>query len=361
MVSSSAPNAAPATVENPLRMKGMAFIQFATQEPERVDQIFKAMGLSKTRQHRQRPVAYYNQHDIHFLVSTAEQGFGHDFCQAHGKTTACAIGIRVQDAQYALEEAVRRGAKAYSSSESGVAELNLPAVYGVGGSLIYFVQDDEHGNDAYIAQEFEPLANPEMVPEKGFLLVDHMTNNVFKGTRDTWADFYKEIFGFYEIRYFDIKGEKTGLTSFALRSPCHTFCIPINEGNEDKSQIEEYLRDYNGPGIQHIALLSRDLLTSLDALSAHSEIQTLDIDADYYETVYDRVPQVTEDRERIKRHQVLVDGDERGYLLQIFTQNIFGPIFFEMIQRKNNQGFGEGNFTALFKSIERDQERRGVL
>lgn len=174
-----------------------------------------------------------------------------------------------------------------------------------------------------------------------------------------WADFYKSVFGFTEVRYFDIKGQKTGLTSFALKSPCKTFSIPINEGNESKSQIEEYLRDYRGTGVQHIALATADLLDTLDKLK--QAVATLDIDADYYEEAFQRVPNVTEDKTRVQKHQVLIDGDAEGYLLQIFTKNLLGPIFYEFIQRKNHDAFGEGNFTALFKSIERDQQRRGVL
>ena len=177
----------------------------------------------------------------------------------------------------------------------------------------------------------------------------------------TWADFYKNVFGFTEVRYFDIKGEKTALLSYALQSPDGSFCIPINEGKDDNNnQIDEYLDMYNGPGVQHIAFRSDDLLTSLDLLD-RTVIDTLDISDDYYDEVFDRVPHVSEDPARVKQHQVLVDGDEAGYLLQIFTKNLFGPIFIELIQRKNNQGFGEGNFQALFDSIERDQVRRGVI
>jgi 4-hydroxyphenylpyruvate dioxygenase len=201
-----------------------------------------------------------------------------------------------------------------------------------------------------------PLDAPELVAPKGFLAIDHLTNNVEKGTMQAWADFYKHVFGFTEVRYFDIRGVKTGLTSYALRSPDGSFCIPINEGSEEKSQIEEYLREYRGPGIQHLAFLTDDLLASLDAM-AGSDGQMLDIDDAYYAEVFERVPNVTEDHGRIRQHQVLVDG----YLLQIFTKNLVGPIFIELIQRKNHLSFGEGNFGALFRSIERDQERRGAI
>ena len=196
--------------------------------------------------------------------------------------------------------------------------------------------------------------------DKGFLVIDHLTNNVYKGTMKQWADFYKSVFGFTEVRYFDIRGVKTGLTSYALRSPCGTFCIPINEADEKKSQINEYLEEYNGPGVQHLAFSTDDLLASLDAL-AGSPVEFLDIDDDYYDEVFSRVPNVTEDHARIRAHQVLVDGDDKGYLLQIFTKNLVGPIFIELIQRHNHLSFGEGNFGALFRSIERDQAKRGVF
>ena len=191
--------------------------------------------------------------------------------------------------------------------------------------------------------------------------VDHLTNNVYKGTMEKWANFYKDIFGFTEVRYFDISGAQTALVSYALRSPDGSFCIPINEGKgNNKNQIDEYLGEYNGPGVQHLAFRSRDIVASLDAMEGTS-IKTLDIIPEYYDTIFEKLPQVTEDHDRIKHHQILVDGDDEGYLLQIFTKNLFGPIFIEIIQRKNNLGFGEGNFTALFESIERDQMKRGVL
>lgn len=344
--------------ENPLGLRGIAFVEFASRNPAYVDRVFKDFGLSKLMKHRDKNLFYYRQNDIHFLLNYGETGFERAFCEQHGDSI-CAMGWRVDDAQQAFEEAIRRGATPFEPGKVGACDFSLPAIYGIGDSIIYFVSDDaEH---SYLQREgFVPLESPELVEEKGFLLVDHLTNNVFKGTMSYWADFYKNIFGFTEVRYFDIKGQKTGLTSFALRSPDGSFSIPINEGNESKSQIEEYLRDYRGPGVQHLALLTRDLLDSLDRMEG-GKIEMLDIDADYYEEAFRRVPQVTEDRDHIKRHQVLVDGDEEGYLLQIFTKNLFGPIFFELIQRKNHLAFGEGNFTALFKSIERDQERRGVL
>jgi 4-hydroxyphenylpyruvate dioxygenase len=268
------------------------------------------------------------------------------------------MGWRFDDAEAAFAEAVRRGARPYGG-ELGPKSFDVPAIYGIGDSLLYFFgPDDSHGK--HFDRTFVPHPEAMLVPDHGYQVIDHLTNNVHKGTMERWAAFYKDVFGFVEVRYFDIRGVKTGLTSYALRSPDGSFCIPINEGDEGKSQIEEYLREYNGPGIQHIAFLTDDLLGSLDRMEPGT-IETLDIDDEYYAEVFDRVPNVSEDHQRIQDHQVLVDGDDEGYLLQIFTRNLVGPIFIELIQRKNHLSFGEGNFGALFRSIERDQERRGVL
>ncbi len=342
--------------DNPIGLLGIEFMEFTGPDPAHFDQIFKGLGFSKLKKHSDKAIFLYQQNKINFLFNQEPSGFSSDFSEKHGQSV-CSIGLRVKDAQKAFDEALRRGATPYQN-EYGEKSYGLNAVFGVGDSLIYFVDTENYYN-----QTFTDLENPEVISDKGFICIDHLTNNVFKGTMGQWSDFYKDIFGFREIRYFDIKGEKTGLTSFALRSPCNTFAIPINEGNEEKSQIEEYLREYKGAGVQHIALLSGDLLSSLDKMAQDKvqSIETLDIDDDYYDEVFQRVPNVTEDQKQIQKHQVLVDGDEAGYLLQIFTKNVFGPVFFEMIQRKNHQSFGEGNFGALFKSIERDQERRGVL
>jgi 4-hydroxyphenylpyruvate dioxygenase len=264
------------------------------------------------------------------------------------------MGVRVEDPTFAFEEAVRRGARPYEADKAEhKAVYPFPAIFGIGDSLVYFM-------DKNLEDSFKEHPEPRVVEPKGFMLIDHLTNNVYKGQMAKWSSFYQDVFGFTEIRYFDIKGEKTGLTSYALQSPCKTFCLPINEGNEAKSQIEEYLREYSGEGIQHIAFLTSDLLDSLDSMKS-TGVEFLDIMPEYYEDVFDRVPNVVEDRKRIEAHNALVDGDEEGYLLQIFTKNIVGPIFIELIQRNNHHSFGEGNFKALFESIERDQARRGVL
>lgn len=346
------------TPENPLGMYGLEFVEFTSPHPERLDRLFQAFGFSKLSRHRTQDVDYYRQNDIHFLLNREPGSFAERFQKLHGPSIS-ALGIRVHDAHAAFNEAVRRGARPFVPEPGCKPVIDRPAIYGIGDSLVYFV--DRYGGKGWVYDvEFVPHEQPVHVPDKGFVSIDHLTNNVHKGTLRQWGDFYTKVFGFTEVRTFDIQGKRTGLYSYALQSPCGTFCIPINEGKEDKSQIEEYLREYNGPGVQHLAFLTHDILDSLDRLQG-SGIEMLDIDPDYYNTVFDRVPNVTEDRERIRCHQVLVDGDEHGYLLQIFTRNLIGPIFIEIIQRKNHRSFGEGNFGALFRSIERDQERRGVL
>ncbi|MEZ4455611.1 MAG: 4-hydroxyphenylpyruvate dioxygenase [Gemmatimonadales bacterium] len=343
------------TAANPLGLRGIEFTEFAGPAVADLDRLFLAFGFSKLAKHRTRDITYYRQNDIHFLLNGERQGFSAEFARKHGPSI-CSMGWRVDDAEAAFAEAIRRGAR---PADDAARDLPFPALYGIGGSLIYLVDRFGDRGSAYDA-DFAPLTTPDIRPDKGFLAVDHLTNNVPPGSMQEWADFYKNVFGFTEVRYFDIKGAKTGLTSYALRSADGSFCIPINEPKSDKDQIAEYLREYHGPGVQHLAFTTDDILASLDALEG-SGIETLNIDPDYYEEAFQRVPVVREDKERIKAHQVLVDGDASGYLLQIFTRNVIGPIFIEIIQRVNNLGFGEGNFGALFRTLEKDQERRGVI
>ena len=341
-------------MDNPTGLTGIAFVEFAAPTEagqEALHRLFMALGFSKVGRHHERDILHYRQRGIHFLLVRDPDTFAGEFARAHGPCIA-SMGWEFADPDIAIDEATDRGARAYEERTA----YGYAAVYGIGDSLIHFVPD---GGRSWMDQ-FLPLDEPELTSGRGFYAIDHLTNNVHQGTMAKWTAFYKDVFGFTDVRHFDIRGEKTGLTSDALRSPCGTFCIPINEGSEEKSQIEEYLREYDGPGIQHLALASDDLLASLEGLEA-AGVETLDIDDEYYATVFDRVPNVSESHEEIARKKVLVDGDEEGYLLQIFTKNVIGPIFFEMIQRKNHLSFGEGNFGALFRSIERDQERRGVL
>jgi 4-hydroxyphenylpyruvate dioxygenase len=344
--------------KNPLGLRGIEFVELSGPHPAQLAAILRDFGFSKTRQHQTMAIDLWRQHDITMLVNLEPGTFAASFQDAHGPCIS-AMGWRTNNALLAFSTAIARGARSATGDYFRHGE-RLPAIEGIGGSLIYFFDDEAPVETRYGRLGFEPAACPELVADKGFLAIDHLTNNVYKGTMQKWASFYKDIFGFKEVRYFDISGMKTGLTSYALRSPCGTFCIPINEGRETASQIDEYLREYRGPGVQHLAFLTNDIVKSLEAMGG-SSIQTLDIDRDYYATVFDRVPNVTEDHRKLEDLDILVDGDNEGYLLQIFTKNLLGPIFIEIIQRKNHLSFGEGNFGALFRSIERDQELRGVI
>lgn len=341
---------------NPLALRGIDFVEVSVDEPAQFEPILRAFGFVCVGLDASGSRALWQQNDIRFVVTHAPEGAAAQFRRAHGPSIS-AMGWRVDDAKTAQAIAVGRGAAAPSTA-LGALSFAMPAIVGIGDSVIYFVDryaDDDRALDAAFAS-----TGIDDVSGFGFTTVDHLTNNVFRGTLGRWADFYKGVFGFTEVRHFDIRGEHTGLYSYALRSPDGSFCIPINEGTETKSQIEEYLREYRGPGVQHLAFLTDDLVSALDRMEGGA-VKFLDIDDDYYDTVFDRVPGVTEDHARIRAHQLLVDGDEHGYLLQIFTKNLLGPIFIELIQRRNHLSFGEGNFGALFRSIERDQQRRGVI
>jgi 4-hydroxyphenylpyruvate dioxygenase len=338
-------------MENPLEMCGLAFIELASPRPDALDQLFTGLGFSRTHRHNARALDAYRQGKSLFFVNQERASFAQRFMAEHGPCVS-ALGFAFRDPRAAFEAALRRGATAFDGR--GSKSFDAPAIYGIGDSLVYFVDAASS-----FERELERVGTPRLVPEKGFLRVDHLTNNVPQGELGKWSDFYKQVFGFVEVRSFDIEGAKSGLYSYALRAPCGTFSIPINEDKGERGQIAEYLRQYRGSGVQHIALLSHDVLSSVEAVG--QAVEMLDIDDDYYEEAFRRVPNVREDRARIRKNRVLLDGDAEGYLLQIFTKNVIGPIFFELIQRENHLSFGEGNFSALFRSIERDQERRGVL
>ena len=348
-----------ATTDNPLGLDGIEFIEFASPDPEALRQTFLAFGFSRVARHVTRAVDLYVQNDIRFLLNGEPGSAGASFARQHGPSIA-SMGWRVKDAPRAIDVARSRGASVVPGGDLERADgTKVPAVRGVGGSLVYLVDRYEEAK-RWESLGFVALETPDLVAPKGFLAIDHLTNNVEKGTMARWKAFYETVFGFREVRYFDIRGAKTGLTSFALRSPCGKFCIPINEADEAKSQINEFIEQYRGPGIQHLAFTTDDILGSLRALEG-SRLSFLDIDDAYYDEVFTRVPHVTEDHAEIRARNVLVDGDGDGYLLQIFTKPLCGPIFIELIQRKNHLSFGEGNFGALFRSIERDQARRGVF
>jgi 4-hydroxyphenylpyruvate dioxygenase len=345
------------SANNPTGLCGIDFVEFASPEPAALEALFLGFGFSKTMQHVDKPIDLFVQNDIAFIVNREARSVASGFAKAHGPSI-CAMGWRAKDATVARDVAVSRGAVA-REGDYLVAGKSLPAIDGIGGSLIYFV-DGFANTDRWMRLGFVPHTAPIHTEPRGFLAVDHLTNNVEKGTMQQWANFYKSVFGFEEVRYFDIRGAKTGLTSYALRSPCGNFCIPINEADEARSQINEYIDEYKGPGIQHLAFLTTDILSSLKQLEG-TPVSMLDIEPGYYQDIFKKFPHVTEDHQEIERRNVLVDGDEHGYLLQIFTKNLIGPIFIELIQRKNHHSFGEGNFGALFRSIELDQQRRGVL
>ncbi len=344
------------STNNPVGLDGMEFIEYSGPDASLFEKLFDNLGMKPIAKHKTKKITLYRQNDINFLLTEEEGSFATDFSKEHGPC-ACSTGFRVKDAKKAFETAVERGAKPYT--EDSKKSLKWPTIYGIGDSLVYFV--DQYGDKGNIYdEEFEYTADDIHPKGFGFTYVDHMTNNVPKGELDNTAKFYEDVFGFREIRFFDIKGSATGLLSRAMRSPCEKITIPINEPTEDKSQIQEYLDEYKGSGIQHIALHTEDICDTVKHVKGKG-VETLDVPDTYYEMLNDRVPNITESPDILKNLRLLVDGDDEGYLLQIFTQNQIGPIFYEFIQRKNHYGFGEGNFKALFEAIERDQQRRGVL
>jgi 4-hydroxyphenylpyruvate dioxygenase len=355
--------------ENPMGTDGFEFIEYAAPDPAAMAAVFERMGFTPIARHRHKNVTLYRQGEINFILNAEPDSFARRFARLHGPSV-CAIAFRVQDAKAAYERAVSLGAWGYAD-HAGPGELNIPAIKGVGDSLIYFVdrwrgkngkKDGEIGNIGFFDVDFEPLPGATLSPTgHGLTYIDHLTHNVHRGRMAEWVDFYARLFNFKEIRYFDIEGQVTGVKSKALTSPCGKIRIPINEeGNEKAGQITEYLNTYHGEGIQHIAMGAKDLFKTVDALRA-SGVKLLDTIDTYYELVDKRIPGHGENVAELKKRKILVDGKAGELLLQIFSENQLGPIFFEFIQRKGDQGFGEGNFKALFESIELDQMRRGVL
>jgi 4-hydroxyphenylpyruvate dioxygenase len=346
---------------------GFEFVEYTAVDTEALGQLFESMGFAAVARHRSKRVTLYKQGGINFIVNAEPDSFAQSFARVHGPS-ACAFGIRVKDAAFAFKRAVELGAKPYGGPV-GPMELNIPAIQGIGGSLLYLI--DRYGPRTIYDVDFVPVpgagfdnyADPQGV---GLQYVDHLTHNVYVGRMDTWAEFYCKLFNFREIRYFDIKGKKTGLTSRALTSPCGKIRIPINEPSDQKSQIQEYLDAYHGEGIQHIALACSNIYETVEALRAKG-VRFLDTPDSYYEAIHKRMPAHGEDLQRLTKNRILIDGEgldkesKEDKLLQIFTDTVIGPIFFEVIQRKGNEGFGEGNFRALFEAIEADQIARGVI
>ena len=345
------------SVTNPMRTDGFEFVEYAAPDPELLRQLFESMGLPAVARHRSKNVTLHNQGDINFIINAESDSFAQQFARAHGPC-ACAMAFRVADARLAYARALDLGAKP-GPVTAGPMELNIPSIEGIGGSLIYLV--DRYGERTIYDVDFVPVIDTEPHIPVGLLRIDHLTHNVRRGNMNVWAGFYEKLFNFREIRYFSIEGKETGLFSRALTSPCGKIRIPINESQDDKSQIEEYLNEYKGEGIQHIALGTDDIYATVDALRSRG-VEFQETPATYYEGVDARVAGHRESIPELERRGILIDGnDKSGILLQIFTKNAIGPIFFEIIQRKGNDGFGEGNFQALFESIELDQKRRGVI
>jgi 4-hydroxyphenylpyruvate dioxygenase len=359
--------------DNPMGTAGFEFIEYAAPDPKAMGELFQRMGFKAIARHRHKNVILYRQGGINFIVNAEPDSFAQRFARLHGPSI-CAIAFRVHDAKAAYERAISLGAWGYAG-QAGPGELNIPAIKGIGDSIIYFIDrwrgkngaaEGDIGNIGFYDVDFEPLpgiASREALNPEGFGLtyIDHLTHNVHRGRMAEWADFYERIFNFREVRYFDIEGQATGVKSKAMTSPCGMIRIPINEeGNEKSGQIQEYLDKYHGEGIQHIALGSRNLYDTVDALQM-AGVKLLNTSETYYELLPRRIPQLGEDVEALKQRNILVDGQPGELLLQIFSENQLGPVFFEFIQRKGNEGFGEGNFKALFETMELDQMRRGVL
>jgi 4-hydroxyphenylpyruvate dioxygenase len=349
---------------NPMGTDGFEFVEYTAPDVAALGRLFQTMGFSAVARHRSKDVTLYRQGDINFVVNGEPDSFAQSFARVHGPSV-CAIAFRVKDAGQALKRAEGLGAKAFEG-RVGPMELNIPAIRGIGGSLIYLV--DRYGERTIYDVDFKPVPGADERPKgAGLVQIDHLTHNVHQGRMDRWAQFYERLFNFREIRYFDIEGKLTGLKSRAMTSPCGKIRIPINESADDKSQIAEYLAAYRGEGIQHIALAATDIYESVEGLAKRGVEFLSDVPDTYYQMLGERLPRHGEDVSRLRRNKILIDGapsqsgEDRGTLLQIFTKTVIGPIFFELIQRKGDEGFGEGNFRALFESMERDQIARGVL
>ncbi len=366
-ISEAAPQAAPSPAgepwTNPLGTDGFEFVEYTAPDTRDLGRLFEAMGFARIAQHRSKDVSLYRQGRINFIVNAEPNSLAQRFARAHGPSV-CAMAFRVKDAARALRDAVAAGATEVKGAV-GPMELNIPAIEGVGGSLIYLV-DRQTGPSIYDI-DFVMQAGAEPSPAgAGLLEIDHLTHNVGKGRMDYFHDFYHRVFNFHEHQYFDITGEYTGLTSRALSSPCGKIRIPINEskyegGSDQVDQIQEFIQQYRGEGIQHVALRTDDIFATWDRLHANGVKFMTPPPPTYYEMLEERVPGHGVDLDALQRRGILLDGAKNRFLLQIFTETLIGPIFFEIIERRGDDGFGQGNFRALFVSMERDQLRRGVL
>lgn len=350
--------------ENPIGLDGFEFIEFCAPGRGVLEPVFSAMGFTHIARHRSKDVDLWRQGGINLIANYEPRSPAGFFAREHGPS-ACGMGFRVRNARHAYDELLQRGAEPVEVP-TGPMELRLPAIRGIGGAIIYLV--DRYGDDLSIYDiDFEYLPDVDRHPAgAGLNIIDHLTHNVYGGRMAYWADYYEKLFNFREIRYFDIKGEYTGLTSKAMTAPDGLIRIPLNEeGQAGGGQIEEFLRAYNGEGIQHIAFLCDDLIATWDRLKACGTPFMTAPPETYYQMLDDRLPGHGEPVGELQQRGILLDGSTQDgdprLLLQIFSETMIGPVFFEFIQRKKDEGFGEGNFKALFESIERDQLNRGVL
>ena len=353
------------TFDNPMGIDGFEFVEFAAPagQGQVLHDYFRKLGFVAVAKHKTRPITTYRQGDCTFLVNEDPDSFAARFAAQHGPS-ACGFAVRVNKlAEWARVQALKNGAEAFDHADELTKAVAAPVIKGIGGCMLYIV--DRYDDTGTIHDpDYEWLPGAEKMP-KGFGLsfIDHLTHNLYAGNMEKWAEYYERLFNFREIRYFDIKGAKTGLLSKAMTAPDGMVRIPLNESTDPKSQINEYLNQYGGEGIQHIACHTDDIYATVEAMKAQG-VDFLDTPDTYFDVVDQRVPNHNENLPRLRENKILIDADpetKQRKLLQIFTQNAIGPIFFEIIQRKGNEGFGEGNFQALFESIERDQMRRGVL
>jgi len=354
-------------LENPMGTDGFEFVEYTAPDTELLRSLFTRMGFPEVARHKSKNVTLHKQADCNFIINAEPGSYAEEYAKAHGPS-ACAMAFRVKDAKAAFERAVRLGATPVNNDVAH-GEMDIPAIEGIGGSRLFFVDTyggavGSGGSIYDVDFDFFPDAQDKLTElDSRLTYIDHLTHNVHRGRMAVWAEFYERLFNFREIRYFDIEGKQTGLFSKAMTSPCGKIRIPLNESQDDKSQIEEFLREYKGEGIQHIALGTSDIYEAVDIIRARG-IAFQDTPDTYYELLPERIKGHEEDIAELEKRRILMDGaptEGQGLLLQIFTQNVIGPIFFEIIQRKGNEGFGEGNFKALFESIELDQMRRGVL
>ncbi|QDH71886.1 4-hydroxyphenylpyruvate dioxygenase [Lysobacter alkalisoli] len=352
------------TFENPLGIDGFEFVEFAAPQGQAgsLHDYFRKLGFTAVLRHKRRPITVYRQGGVNFLVNEDPDGFAADFAAKHGPS-ACGFAIRFKEpAGKVFDTVVGNGGEAITDKADSKA-VDAPVVKGIGDCMLYLV--DRYGDKGSIYDgDYEAIEGADPNPAGfGLTFIDHLTHNLYFGNMQKWSDYYEKLFNFREIRYFDIKGAKTGLVSKAMTAPDGIVRIPLNESNDPKSQINEYLDAYKGEGIQHIACFTDDIYTTVEAMRAQG-VEFLDTPDTYFEVIDQRIPDHGEDVPRLAKNKILIDADpetQQRKLLQIFTQNAIGPIFFEIIQRKGNEGFGEGNFQALFESIERDQMKRGVL